>query len=252
VAEDIRALAGWVREGRWPYVECPTCRIGALIPDFLKGTASPRSLHDYDQNHDGSLINGHFHGVLKCTFSQCEERVTVAGDYDVDFDADDEGYTRPFDFFKLRYAAPPLDVLVPPVGTPEAVVQAIKSAGRIVWIDPGAAANRLRVAIEELLTDYGMRRTKIVNHKRVRLSTHAQIEEFKRYELLVGDTLEAVKWIGNAGSHEQDLTAKDVIDGAEILGYALRLLYDKSDEQMERRIRAVNKRKGLPKKATKK
>jgi len=58
--------------------------------------------------------------------------------------------------------------------------------------------------------------------------------------------LEAVKWIGNQGSHEAGLTAADVLDGADLLSHALKTLYDRSGDEMGRRIRAVNRRRGLP------
>ncbi|HSR85739.1 MAG TPA: DUF4145 domain-containing protein, partial [Streptosporangiaceae bacterium] len=60
------------------------------------------------------------------------------------------------------------------------------------------------------------------------------------------DALEAVKWIGNQGSHEAGLTATDVLDGADLLSHALKMLYDRSEDELERRIRAVNRRRGLP------
>jgi hypothetical protein len=100
--------------------------------------------------------------------------------------------------------------------------------------------------IEELLTAKGVRRTVTKNGRRSPLKTHARILEFKKGNQLAGDTLEAVKWIGNQGSHESDLTAGDILDGAELLEYALRLLYDKSDAAIARRVKAINKSKGLP------
>jgi Domain of unknown function (DUF4145) len=93
---------------------------------------------------------------------------------------------------------------------------------------------------------YGMPRFRNSNGKRRRIPTDIRIREFARYEDAVADTLEAVKWIGNQGSHESGLTATDVLDGADLLSYALKQLYDKSGEEMQRRIRAVNKRRGLP------
>jgi hypothetical protein len=247
VAENIRSLDTFVREDHWPHTECPICRIGALQPESLQGVSTELSRYEYDQSHDSGDVRGSFHGVLRCSFAQCRETVVVAGDYCGGVDTYDDGRTGDFHFFRLRYASPALDILVPPIGTPDAVLTAIKAAAHIVWIDPSAAANRLRLAIDDLLTHEGVKRFVIKNHKRRRLTTHERITEFKRYDPQVGDVLEAVKWIGNAGSHERQLSATDVIDGAELLGYALRLLYDKSDAEMERRIRAVNKRKGLPK-----
>lgn len=47
---------------------------------------------------------------------------------------------------------------------------------------------------------------------------------FKNQE--ASDALEAVKWIGNTGSHEANLSVSDVLDGVEMLGHALRSIFD--------------------------
>jgi hypothetical protein len=177
--------------------------------------------------------------------------VTIAGDYIVDVDVEDDGTTGFSDFFRLRFATPALKILLPPARTPEAVTRAIESAAAIMWADPSAATNRLRVAIDEVLTAYGMPRFRNANGKRWRIPTDRRIKEFRDYEYDVADTLEAVKWIGNQGSHETGISATDVLDGADLLSYALKRLYDDSDERIRRQVQAVNKRRGLPRKKTK-
>jgi hypothetical protein len=224
-----------------------------LAPEFLKQTPSTESMAKYSRRtHDASVIVGHFHGVLKCTFGKCAESVTVAGDFCVDYDVTDDGRTTEFEYFWLRYSAPALTLVKPPPGTPDTVIAAIKSAAGVIWLDPSAAANRLRVATEELLTAQKVRRTTInKNRKREQLITHDRIVAFKKVQPKAADALLAVKWIGNVGSHDSTLTVSDILNGAEMLGYALRLLYDKTDAEIEREIRRVNARKGRPMKAAK-
>jgi hypothetical protein len=137
-------------------------------------------------------------------------------------------------------------LLNPPDKTPETVRRAVEAASTLLWTDPGAAGNRLRFAIEELLTAHRVRRYSVKNGRQNRLNTHSRIELLQQRKEAAGDALMAVKWIGNEGSHADALTATDVIDGAELLGHALRLLYDDSAKQMERRIRKINKARGLP------
>jgi Domain of unknown function (DUF4145) len=249
VAEDLRQLDKPVREDQWPHVACPVCRVGYLAVGDLTPVDSARSSRAYDETRLPSELRGTFHGVLRCIRHSCLETVAVAGDYSVDFDATDDGLTRDFNFYRLRFAIPALKIILPPPGTPEAVTTAIDSAALIIWADPSAAANRLRFAIDELLTACGMPRFRNANGKRRRLPTDERIKEFGRYES-GADALEAVKWIGNQGSHEAGLSVTDVLDGADLLSHALKILYDRSEEAMERRIRAVNKRKGLPRTKT--
>jgi Domain of unknown function (DUF4145) len=251
VAEDLRHLDRWVRKDRWPHVACPVCHAGHLALDRIEAVPSARSSRIYETTHLPPDLSGTFHGLLMCAIPTCRETVAIAGDYGVDPDLEDDGTTGLFDFFRLRFATPALKIILPPTRTPEAVTRAIDSAATIMWADPNAAANRLRIAIDELLTAYGVPRFQNADGKRWRISTDRRIKEFGRYEDGIAETLEAVKWIGNQGSHETSITATDVLDGADLLSYALKQLYDDSDEQIRRQVRAVNKRRGLPRRKSK-
>jgi hypothetical protein len=66
----------------------------------------------------------------------------------------------------------------PPVA-PDRVTAACRAAAEIVWVDPSGAANRLRVAVEELLTAEGVPQTSSPRRpggKRPRIKTHDRIE----------------------------------------------------------------------------
>ena len=232
------------------------CLVGHLGVEAVKDVASAGSQRVYDVSGEPEDLSGTFHGVMKCVIPTCREsvviagdyRVDIAGDYRVDFDPEDDGTSIYRQFFRLRFATPALKIILPPPDTPEPVVRAIESAAAVVWADANSAANRLRVAIDEVLTAYGMPRFRNSNGKRRRIPTDLRIKEFSQYEGMVADTLEAVKWIGNQGSHESGLSVTDVLDGAELMSFALRQLYDKSEEQIHRQVRAVNRRRGLPSK----
>jgi hypothetical protein len=249
VPETLDALDRWVRADQWPQIECPVCQVGVLSAEFLQQRPTEASMAEYRRRtHDASVIEGHFHGVLTCGFGQCGESVTVAGDFGVDYDATDDGHTKEFEYFRLRFATPALILIKPPPGTPPSVLAAIRSASSVLWTDPNAAANRLRVATEALLTAQKVRRTTINQQgKREALKTHARIVAFQKRQSKAADALLAVKWIGNNGSHDSELSISDVLTGANMLSYALRILYDKADAEIEREVRKVNARKGVRK-----
>jgi hypothetical protein len=202
------------------------------------------------ENWEPEWTHGTFHGSLRCSLAQCTEPVSIAGDYKIDLVlATDGKWFGEYDaFYRLRFAVPALPLLDPPSKTPDRVRRAVQAASATLWTDPAAAGNRLRFAIEELLTGHGVRRFSVRNGKQTRLTTHARIVAFQTRKTEAGDALMAVKWIGNEGSHADGLTATDIIDGAALLGHALRLLYDDSAKEMERRIKKINKAKGLPRK----
>lgn len=94
---------------------------------------------------------------MKCERPKCRESVTIAGSFRVAEvfgpERDVEGYEA---LHRLCFASPPLSIMEVPKDTPQTVKDAIEAAGRVVWLDPGAAANRLRLAVEKLLTVEGV------------------------------------------------------------------------------------------------
>lgn len=173
----------------------------------------------------------------------------MAGDWQCVFNEGDPSLSTFGDIYRVRYVNPPLKILIVPAGTPKAVKEAIESASVILWLSPSASANRLRHAVEELLTAKKVKKTTISSSgKRVKIKLHDRIVAFSKTHPDVADALEAVKWIGNGGSHDSDLTVPDVLTGADILDLAIKALYDKSDAALKAKVKAINKARGLPKK----
>ncbi len=84
------------------------------------------------------------------------------------------------------------------------------------------------------------------NGKRRTLSTHERIAALKAKQPVAATSLEAVKWVGNQGSHASfQLTATDCVESALYLDHALRVLYDTSDAEIIKKAKAVNRAKGI-------
>lgn len=251
--QDIRLLADWVTKDSWPHVACPVCGEGYVAIEEIREqeTAKSESLRDHE-GWEPDWIHGFFVGTLRCTLPNCREVVAIAGTFKVDADRAPNGawYGDYSSFFKIQHAAPALPLLVFPDGTPDQVKEAVHQAASVLWVDPGAAANRLRMAIEGLLTAKKVPRTSITKRRRrERLSAHQRIERLKQIHEEAGEALMAVKWIGNEGSHEEGaLSVLDVIDGAEFLEHALSLIYDQKKKALLRKVKAINKAKRVPKK----
>jgi hypothetical protein len=136
---------------------------------------------------------GVFTGALTCMYTDCGERMAVAGDYAVDFDP--HGGGRWVDHYKLTYARPALDVVTCPEKAPTSVRSAAHAAAEVVWADPDGAANRMRVAVEELLTSQRIPKTHVINGKRKRRTAHQRIELFEQKKPDVAAVQMAVKWL---------------------------------------------------------
>lgn len=254
MTKKLHALATWVGERDWPRVPCPDCENGSVGFEKAAKYKDQLSIELLDRVHrnlDGpDELSGTFTGTLRCDHSHCRRQLVMAGDwmYAIDFD-DEEGRARFRDMYRVRYVNPALRVIRPPERTPATVKAAIDAASDVLWLNPNAAANQLRQAVEELLTARRVNKVEITaKGKRHRLTTHGRITAYRSRRADVADTLEAVKWIGNNGSHESSLSVKDVLDGAAFLDLALRLLYDRNDAKLLADAKAVNKRRGLPRK----
>ncbi|NUK27898.1 DUF4145 domain-containing protein [Streptomyces lunaelactis] len=78
---------------------------------------------------------------------------------------------------------------------------------------------------------------------------HQRIENFKKMKpdySDAADALLATKWIGNVGSHEDALKISDVLDGAEMINFALVEIYDTSRDAVKRMAADITARKGMP------
>lgn len=197
-------------------------------------------------------LSGSFTGTLRCDNADCRAELSIAGRYGYQWDFDDEQrLPRLTHQYWVEYVNPPLRLFVPPSRTPKAVADEIRAAGQLLFINPSAAGNRLRFAVEELLTAFRVPRTELVTRttgkKRQSVQLHRRITVFSKTHPDIAKVLLAVKWIGNAASHGQTLTVADVVLCGTVLQAALNALYDRSDADLERLVRGINGRKGLGK-----
>lgn len=240
-------IADWFVQESWPTLSCPACRRGDLAPvrvDTVDSAATER------MRADGVLepewIRGAFTAHLRCHRAACAEPVVALGEMKVEFRATPGGdtYDSQFETLLLLRQVIPAPPLVEVVGDcPVAVQERLDEAARVVLVDPNAAANRLRFAVEGVLDDQGVARKPSRGTRE--LTTHQRIVEFGKVNQDVAEVLEAVKWIGNQGSHEDSLAPADVVEGAHILEHALALLYDRSAAEIVRRARGINADKGV-------
>ncbi|MFI2754187.1 DUF4145 domain-containing protein [Cellulomonas sp. P22] len=243
---ELDKLADWFEEDAWPTISCPVCLRGDLAPVSVLpiDTGISQRLRAHEA-FEPEWIAGFFTAHLKCQRGGCDETAVALGDMKVDYSnhPDDTWDGQYATFLQLRHVlpAPPLVEVVE--ACPEPVRDRLNEAALVIWSDANAAANRLRLAVEEVLDDQSIDR---VAHNGHQLKTHARIERFRSKNARVADALEAVKWIGNQGSHEDSLTRADVVAGAQILAHALELLYDTKQEELRRRVEVINTAKRVP------
>ncbi|MFJ8846058.1 DUF4145 domain-containing protein [Streptomyces cyaneofuscatus] len=259
--KDLRTIARGLPERLqdWPHIPCPTCARGSLLPVHDSYVAEESNTSKSWREHDAwdpDWIRGAFHCLLACSKPTCDvvrvvgEMAVGLGDYDFD-----EPYTQgpaPYrEVLTPNLFIPALPLVESRKFCPEEVGDRVDAAARVLWLDPSAAANRLRAAAEALMDDRGVIRTDVDRKgKAFRLTLDRRIAIFKSTQPQhadAADFLLAVKWIGNVGSHDDVLHINDVLEGVEFLDHALSLIYDESRDEVRKRASEVTARKGQPK-----
>jgi hypothetical protein len=130
---------------------------------------------------------------------------------------------------------------------PYEVARGLLTSFELLWCDVPSAANRVRGAVETLLTERGIARSVVSSHnKRRRLSLHDRITKFRVKNPVAAETLLAIKWLGNEGSHgsSECLTLEDLLDAYELFEHVIDQVYVKRDRKIIRLASAINRKRG--------
>jgi hypothetical protein len=231
----------------WP---CPTCKIGRLR--VVSKSLVKRASADFKTGQEIGYADpgdevGTFTTFLDCI--HCYESVAVAGRYSVDI----EGHYSVDAQIELLLSpvvlVPPPPIIELPDALPTPVANAIAQVFLLFWSDSEACANRIRSCVELILTRIGIPRTRVITkrgtgvRKRERLKLHTRIELLAVERPDLAQTLLAIKWIGNEGSHES-IPREAVLDALEMLEHAVELIWGRRQKRVRRMVREVNRRKG--------
>lgn len=248
----LTGLAKTIESGQpWPRPRCPNCQTGYI------GFSAPTE----DESHDSVSARSHFafepewiFGTFvvrgQCENPECQQAVHGTGDYRVNYSEessreDESGYQGPdySSFYTVTHLHPPMLMMPIPRSAPEEVRDGVLRASRVLFADPGLAATALRATVERFLTSEGVQATRPSGSFR---NAHERISEWKQRDPArapVADLFFAVKWLGNAGTHEDsDLTAIEVLDGARVLDEAFHRLFTGPD--IDAHAQTINAAKG--------
>ncbi len=233
---------------------CPTCQKGVLR--IKKDTFfQEEGQASRDRSHEAwepDWIAYVYSCLLVCTNDQCKEVVSNVGVGSVvhhvyqDYRGEvDEAY---IDFFQPKFFEPHLVFINIPDDCPESVSEPLRESFRLFFSVPGAAANNVRIAIEELLTALHVKRFNVVKGKRRPINLHQRIDLLPRKHVLLKDLLFAIKWLGNAGSHgnngKNEITTDNVMDAYELTEHILHEIYAPKTKKLAALAKKVIKKKG--------
>jgi hypothetical protein len=245
-------LTETIEEGQpWPRPSCPNCASGHIrfgLPAEAESYASA-SVRDHGA-FEPEWVRGTFSVRGECENPNCKQSVHGTGDYYVETavrtvpdDPWDEEQPSYSSFYRLSHLHPPLQLMPVPRSAPEELRDGILRASRVLFADAGLAATALRAVVERFLTTEGIASTTSSGHFR---SAQQRIDDWRDASVSrapVADLFLAVKWLGNAGTHEDsDLTTAEVIAGARLLDEAFHRVYTGPD--IDAQAQTINTAKG--------
>lgn len=246
---DRKLASDPISEDRTPPWCCPTCAVGhfRLMKETLHcALHGPHEMAFHADWFDAEQAEYRFVALLRCSNDSCKEVAAVAG-RGITYSLDD--YERNLQTYGTLFyptyfnPSPPL-IEIPP-RCPENVAEQLRRAFVASWDQPGAATGRVRIAIELLLTHLKVPKTKTRRDgRRARLNLHDRITALPTQHTNIKTALLAIKWLGNAGAHEAEMSRTVIYDALDILEVVLRTLYDDQDKHIARLVKAVNKRQG--------
>ncbi len=231
---------------------CPVCKIGKLIGDkksiqIIESVGSKKAkAHD---DWDPEWISGGFSGTLSCNNHHCGEVVQVIGKMDVQMEyenyEDDRGAGVSYsEFLSPVGFVPAIHIFSIHVDVPKEIENAIIESFKVYWIDIASCGNKIRTVVELIMDEQKITKTYLDAGKRRENRLHKRIELFKKIKPEEADLLMAIKWIGNSGSHKNEvLTKDDILDAYEILDHVVTKLYEKDSDRLKKLSKAINKRR---------
>jgi len=230
----------------FPPFPCPQCG-ASLHPekDSLQVRESAESWHYREVGSIGPDEGGGvFTAMLSCSSANCSESVAVAGRCHPGINERRDGSEFIDQYLDPLYFTPTVNLFDIPDGVPDKVRSSLITAFGLFWSDPASAGNALRTSIEGLMDYRGIKKwTKRPNKPDISISLHDRIIEFSAYEKDLGELLLATKWIGNAGSHSQELDKKKMIEGFQLIQHVLEELFHKRSETLFKTAKRINKAK---------
>ena len=232
----------------WP---CPSCRESVLeiLPgSFISGESSVSRDERENDAWEPTWTKNRYCCLLKCTNGSCGEKVANIGiggfREAAGYDAKGEPVLEYPEWYEPRFFVPNLVLMDIPQTTPEMVTKELNSSFSLFFHDPNSAGNSIRAAIKALLTALKVKRFTVTKGKRSRIALHHRIEKLPSKYQNIEESLKAIKWIGNHGSHSgQMLTSDAVLDAYDLMEVVLDDLFSNKRKRLAGVAKKINSRK---------
>ncbi len=233
----------------WP---CPHCSRGVLklVSDSLvhhETVASKRACRS-DENYSEWDTDYRFAAWTEC--GHCKGSVSISGRGSLEQQyTSQEGDWEWFETFWAQIWDPMPDVFELPPKCPDNVRQVLRAAFALHAFDRASCASRLRVALELLMdSEKSPRKRRTVKGELRSLSLHERLNLYAADEPEIGPQLMALKWLGNAGSHESAVSSDDIFNAFEVFEHVLVEIVDKRKKRVKKLTTLLHRKFGKKRK----
>ena len=230
-------------DGEFPSLPCPTCDARLNFDES--------SFRCESSKHNVELVDiagidealARFSGMFVCGHAKCGEIVMVAGDCSYEYGYGPNGETVTEQTLHPRSMHPGPPVISISAEVTDEIQSALTSSYPLLWSDYDACASKLRVVLERILSNEGFPAAG-VDGKLVPL--HQRILAWQEHTgaTSIAKSLMAIKWLGNVGAHESDLSLNDVLNAYEILERLLQQLFPPDTTHLDALTDRINEMKG--------
>lgn len=225
---------------------CPTCNKGILAGkkgSFTEQETIKSLKNREDSNWEPEWVSSVYSCQFLCTNPLCAETVfnvgvgRVESDYISDGGEYGEIYTE---VFEPKFFIPHLNIFRIPHNTPDDIKLSINKSFELFFVNPSSSANHLRMAIEQLLDFFKVKRFGVKKGRKYIMTLHRRIELLPKKILEFKDLMLAIKLLGNDGSHPKGVNKDDVMDACDLIESILEDIFDNKKERTKKLAKKIN------------
>jgi hypothetical protein len=218
---------GWTELPRY---DCPTCKRGLLrqLGDIRVVETRYSEREGEEEGWEPDWMTRRFVMLLQCDDLKCGEVVTVAGNQKVQMFEDYEEQRQEYVNYHYPFSVYPAPhVFSVSNNLSEDCQEQLVKAFELMWVDSGASANRIRIFVERLMDQFNMPTVGTSKKgKPYELKLADRINEMEKLHPGHKDSFDALRWVGNEGSHSGNAGRKNVLTCFEVLERVLEDLVD--------------------------
>ena len=161
-----------------------------------------------------------------------------------DHDVDERGaWTSEYiNYYTPKFFYPPIQIVKCPEKTPYLVREQVIAASSLYFAHPDSCCNSIRAAAEEVLTDLGI---PALDDKGAYVRFVSRINQLPQEKESVKALFNAIRWLGNHGSHPgEGLRPSHALDAFDILELLLEELYSDNRLKIQELAKRINEVKG--------